>query len=127
MTLLLNKNILPVTQKTIEIQGVSITGFGDGYVIGKKTSNTSVVNSSISFGGQIGDNFIISSSRLGNYNWVITSTFTPITGWGHTSKTVSKIGNNVYVMGSIVGDIQVCDSNGGTGYRAGGFLWKYSE
>jgi len=101
ITLLLNKNILPVTQKTIEIQGISITGFGDGYVTGKKTSIASIVNSSISFGGQIGDNFIISSSRLGNFNWVITSTFTPIEGWGHTSKTVSKIGNNVYVMGSI--------------------------
>ncbi len=127
MTLLLNKNILPVTQKTIEIQGISITGFGDGYVTGKKTSNTSIVNSSISFGGQIGDNFIISSSRLGNFNWVITSTFTPLEGWSHTSKTVSKIGNNVYVMGSFLGSFQVCDSNVGSGGRGAGFLWKYSE
>jgi hypothetical protein len=128
--LLLNKDILPVTQKIIDIQGISITGFSDGYIIGSKTANSSVVNSSINFGEKTGDNFLISTSLFGNFKWVITSDVKPsITGFPvyQQSKTISKIGNNAYIMGAFSGLLQLCDSSLYTGIRYYGFLWRYTE
>lgn len=130
ITLLLNKDILPVAKKTIEIKGISITGFGDGYVTGSNTANPSIVNSSINFGEKIGDNFLISTSLFGNFNWVITSDVKPsYTGFSayQQSKTISKIGNNVYIMGAFSGSLQLCNSILTSNIRHYGFLWRYIE
>lgn len=130
ISLLLNKDILPVPKKTIEIQSISITGFSDGYITGYSTANSGRINSSINFGEKTGDNFLISSSLFGDFRWVITSdvklSFTGFSAY-QQSKTISKIGNNVYIMGAFSGSLQLCDSILNTGIRNYGFLWKYIE
>lgn len=130
MTLNLNGASLPTINEVLTLQGADFTGFGDGYAVGRCTAASSSINSSATFGGAIGKNFLLSTNLAGNLNWVITSTnyINPsgVTGNQNTT-TVSKLCGKVFAAGNLGGGVQLCNSTLDPDIRKWGFFWQYND
>jgi hypothetical protein len=130
LTLNLNGAVLPTINEVLTIQGASITGFGDGVAVGICNTASSTVNGSAVFGCSAGQNFMLSTSNGGFFNWIITSKM--IIGSSgsigiQSSKTVSKLCGKIYAFGSYKNAIQLCNSTLDAGLRNYGFKWLYNE
>jgi hypothetical protein len=133
LTLNLAGSTVPSLTEVIDMQGTSITGFGDGYAVGRCNVLTCTANSgSASFGGQVGKNFMLSTSLGGQFKWVITSSLiqppsVPSITSNQSCTTVVKVCGNVYGAGVYQGGIQLCSTNLDSGLRHHGYFWKYSD
>lgn len=130
LTLNLNGAVLPTINEVLTLQGGSFTGFGDGHAVGRCTAASSSINSSATFGGAIGKNFLLSTGLGGNLNWVITSTnyinLSGVTGNQNTT-TVSKLCGSVFAAGNLAGGVQLCNSTLDPDIRRWGFFWQYND
>lgn len=130
LTLNLNGAVLPTINEVLTLQGGNFTGFGDGYATGRCSTASSTINSSATFGGAIGKNFLLSTNLGGNLNWVITSTnytnFSGVTGNQNTT-TVSKLCGKVFAAGNLGGGVQLCNSTLDPDIRRWGFFWIYND
>lgn len=130
LTLNLNGASLPTINEVLTLQGADFTGFGDGYAVGRCTAASSSINSSATFGGAIGKNFLLSTNLEGNLNWVITSTnyvnLSGVTGSQNTT-TVSKLCGKVFAAGNLGGGVQLCNSTLDPDIRRWGFFWLYND
>lgn len=130
LTLNLNGASLPTINEVLTLQGADFTGFGDGYAVGRCNAASSSINSSATFGGAIGKNFLLSTNLAGNLNWVITSTnyvnLSGVTGSQNTT-TVSKLCGKVFAAGTLGGGVQLCNSTLDPDIRKWGFFWQYND
>ncbi len=130
LTLNLNGSTLPTINEVITLQGGSFTGFGDGYAVGICSSASSSINTSASFGGSTGQNFMLSTNVSGFFNWVITSNMLTGTSGGlgtQSTKTVSKLCGKVFAFGAYTNAIQLCNTTLDAGTRNHAFWWQYNE
>jgi hypothetical protein len=130
LTLNLNGSILPTINEVITLQGGTFTGFGDGYAVGACTSTSSNINGTATFGGSTGQNFMLSTTASGLFNWIITSNMLTGTSGGlgtQSTKTISKLCSKVFAFGAYTNAIQLCSVTLDAGTRNHAFWWQYND
>lgn len=122
----------PVLRNLITLQSGAFTAFNDGYAAGNSAlaSTNLLINGTLSIPTSSRRGFLLSTSTLGNYNWLIQSEIltNPSTGSpsSHGTTAISKICKKVFAAGSMNGYIKLCNSFFGTGtIKNDGYFWIY--